>query len=71
MHPGACGLNGTIWSIVICVMSSENKLLRRKRIASIQRPRQIFLTYNLWEETIDGCLNRTGKPPQGRRDGSH
>jgi hypothetical protein len=60
-----------MWSIVICMTSSENKLLRRKRIASKQRTRQIFLTYNLWEETIAACGNSTGKPPQGRRDGSH
>jgi hypothetical protein len=43
----------------------EGQTAEPERIASKQRTRQIFLTCNLWKETIAACGNRTGQTSAG------
>jgi hypothetical protein len=69
--PVACGLTAMIWFDRHLHDVVEEQTAEPERIALKQRTRQIFLTYNLWEETIGVCGNSTGQTPQGRRDGSH
>jgi hypothetical protein len=65
VHPGACGLTGD--ELVDRHLDDvlEQQTAGPERIASKQRTRQIFLTYNLWKETIAACGNSTGQTSAG------